>query len=497
MKRALVSVYEKRGVESFVHGLLKEGWEVYSTGGTFSFLKGEGLNVKKLDKLTGFTELLGGRVKTLHPSVFAGILARRDVDKEEMEKLGLPLFDLVAVNLYPFGSGLLKGESEDELIEKIDIGGVALVRAAAKNFKWVTVVIHPDDYLPVLEEIQKYGDTTEQTRRKLAAKAFSITSFYDAMIFSRFNEELFPFHINFPFTLYEKLRYGENPHQMGAFYVTPTSIWKEVEVLQGKKLSFNNIADISSAWELAMDFHEPFCAIIKHQNPCGAAIAETPKKAFINALSGDPQSAFGGIVVFNMEVDEETALEMKKMFLEVIVAPGFTKGSREVLSKKKNLRLVILPFERKDRYEGKLFEGALLLQERDAFTDEDMEINWVSKPADKRKEDIYLGIRLAKALKSNSAVIVKDKKMIAGCGGQTSRVEAVRIACERAGEEAKGAVLVSDGFFPFPDSVEIAHFHGIEVVVAPGGSKRDPEVSERAKELGLSFGFTARRHFRH
>ncbi len=497
MKRALVSVYEKRGVESFVKGLLNEGWEIYSTGGTYNFLTREGAQVKKLDELTGFTELLGGRVKTLHPAVFAGILARRDKDTGEMEKLGLPLFDMVVVNLYPFESGLRKGESDEDIVEKIDIGGIALIRAAAKNFKWVTVVVSPEDYLPVLEEIQKFGDTTEETRRKLAAKAFSISSFYDAMIFSRFNTEIFPEILGFPFRKYQALRYGENPHQQGAFYVTPTSPWEEMKVLQGKQLSFNNIADIASAWELALDFKEPFCAIIKHQNPCGAAIAETPRKAFEMALSGDPQSAFGGIVVFNMEVDKEAALEMKKMFLEVIIAPSFTREAREVLSRKKNLRLVELPFERKSVYEGKIFEGGLLIQERDKFSDEDLIINWVSEPTQDRSHDIYLGIRLAKALKSNSAVLVKDGKMIAGCGGQTSRVEAVRIACDRAGEKARGSVLVSDGFFPFPDSVEIAHANGVEVVIAPGGSKRDPEVAERAKELGISFGFTERRHFRH
>lgn len=497
MKRALVSVYEKRGVESFVKGLLNEGWEIYSTGGTYNFLTREGAQVKKLDELTGFTELLSGRVKTLHPAVFAGILARRDKDREEMEKLNLPMFDMVVVNLYPFESGLRKGESDEEIVEKIDIGGIALIRAAAKNFKWVTVVISPEDYLPVLEEIQKFGDTTEETRKKLAAKAFSISSFYDAMIFSKFNTDTFPEFLGFPFRKYQCLRYGENPHQQGAFYVSPTSLWEEMKVLQGKQLSFNNIADIASAWELALDFKEPFCAIIKHQNPCGAAIAETPREAFEMALSGDPQSAFGGIVVFNMEVDKEAAMEMKKMFLEVIIAPSFTKEAREVLSKKKNLRLVELPFERKSVYEGKIFEGGLLIQERDRFSDEDLQINWVNKPSEDRAQDIYLGIRLAKALKSNSAVLVSGGKMIAGCGGQTSRVEAVRIACERAGEKARGSVLVSDGFFPFPDSVEIAHANGVEVVVAPGGSKRDQEVAGRAKELGIFFGFTERRHFRH
>jgi len=497
MKRALVSVYQKRGVESFVRGLLNEGWEIYSTGGTYNFLTREGAQVKKLDELTGFTELLSGRVKTLHPAVFAGILARRDKDREEMEKLNLPMFDMVVVNLYPFGSGLMKGEPDEEIVEKIDIGGIALIRAAAKNFKWVTVVVHPDDYLPVLEEIQKFGDTTEETRKKLAAKAFSISSFYDAIIFSKFNTEIFPEHLEFPFGKYQSLRYGENPHQRASFYVTPTSLWKEMKVLQGKQLSFNNIADIASAWELALDFKEPFCAIIKHQNPCGAAIAETPREAFEMALSGDPQSAFGGIVVFNMEVDKETAMEIKKIFLEIIIAPSFTKEAREALSKKKNLRLVELPFERKSVYEGKIFEGGLLIQERDTFSEEDLKINWVNKPAEDRTQDIYLGIRLVKALKSNSAVLVSGEKMIAGCGGQTSRVEAVRIACERAGEKARGSVLVSDGFFPFPDSIEIAHANGVEVVVAPGGSKRDSEVAGRAKELGIFFGFTERRHFRH
>jgi len=497
MKRALVSVYEKRGVESFVKGLIEEGWEIYSTGGTYNFLKGEGADVKRLDEITGFTELLGGRVKTLHPGVFAGILARRDRDKEEMEGLGLPLFDMVVVNLYPFSSGLMKNEEEQELIEKIDIGGVALVRAAAKNFKWVTVVITMDDYLPILEEIQKFGNTTEGTRRRLAARAFSITSFYDSLIFSRFNQELFPEHIAFPMRLYEKLRYGENPHQRGAFYISPTSIWREMKVLQGKKLSFNNIADIASAWGLALDFEEPFCGIMKHQNPCGAAIAENPKDAFLGALSGDPQSAFGGIVVFNIEVDSETALEMKKIFLEVIVAPSFTKEAKECLSKKKNLRLVALPFERKNIYEGRFFEGGMLVQERDRFCEEDFPIEWVVKPQKDRAVDIYMAIRLSKALKSNSAVLVKNKKMLGGCGGQTSRVDAVRIASERSGEEVKDAVLATDGFFPFPDSIEVAHSFGVGVVVAPGGSKRDNIVAERAKELGISFGFTVRRHFRH
>ncbi len=497
MKRALISVYEKRGIESFARGLAEAGWEIYSTGGTYRFLSEEGIKVKKLEEITGFEKLLEGRVKTLHPAIFAGILARRDEDAAEMEKMGFPLFDLVAVNLYPFTEAARKGLEGEDLVEMIDIGGVALIRAAAKNHRWVTVVVQPEDYLSVLEEIQELGDTTLETRKKLAAKAFAITSFYDASIFWNFNQETLPGFFLANFRKYQNLRYGENPHQAAAFYVSPFSAWREMVVLQGKKLSFNNIADLASAREMAMDFSETFCAIFKHQNPCGAALGETPAEAYRKALEGDPQSAFGGIVALNREVDEEAAREMKKTFLEVIVAPSFSPEAREILKKKKNLRLVQIPFETDYPYEGRLVEGGMLIQERDRFTDEDFQIEWVVKPPRIPWKDIKLALKIAKALKSNSAAVVRDGMMVGGCGGQTSRVEAVRIACGRAGERARGAVLASDGFFPFPDSLEVAHAHGIGLVVAPGGSKRDPEVAEKAKQLGIAFGFTPRRHFRH
>ncbi len=497
MKRALISVYEKRGIESFARGLQEAGWELYSTGGTYRFLAGEGIKVKKLEELTGFEKLLGGRVKTLHPAVFAGILARRDSDAREMERMGFPSFDLVVVNLYPFTDAVKKGLDGEELIEMIDIGGVALIRAAAKNHRWVTVVTHPEDYLPVLEEIQKYGHTSPETRKRLAAKAFALTSFYDASIFWTFNQEKLPAFFPANFAKYQDLRYGENPHQEAAFYVSPFSLWREMVVLQGKKLSFNNIADLAAAWEMAMDFEETFCAIFKHQNPCGAALGETPAEAYRKALEGDPQSAFGGIVALNREVDVETAEEMKKTFLEVIVAPSFSAEAREILKKKKNLRLVQIPFQRRYPYEGRLVEGGMLVQERDSFTEEDFRIDWVVKPEPVPWQDIRLAIKIAKALKSNSAALAKEGMMVGGCGGQTSRVEAVRIACSRAGERARDAVLASDGFFPFPDSIEVAHSHGVAVVVAPGGSRRDPEVAARARELGIGFGFISRRHFRH
>ncbi len=497
MKRALISVYEKRGVESFARGISQEGWEIYSTGGTYRFLSDEGIPVKKLEDLTGFEKLLGGRVKTLHPAVFAGILARRDEDEEEVKKLNIPLFDMVVVNLYPFVASAKKGMKGEELLEMIDIGGVALIRAAAKNYPWVTVVVQPEDYLTVLEEIQKYGNTTLETREKLAAKAFALTSLYDASIFWKLNREEFPPLLPLELYKYQNLRYGENPHQRAAFYTSPFSLWREMVVLQGKKLSFNNIADMASAWEMALDFEETFCGIFKHQNPCGAAVGKTPKEAFLKALEGDPQSAFGGIVAINRPVDGETAAEMKKIFLEVIVAPSFSEEAREILKKKKNLRLVEIPFRREFPYDGRLIEGGMLLQERDYFSEEDYEIEWVKAPETIPLQDIKLALRVAKALKSNSAALVKDGMMVGGCGGQTSRVEAVKIACKRAGERAKGAVLASDGFFPFPDSIEVAHQHAVGIVVAPSGSKRDQEVAARAKELGISFGFVKRRHFRH
>ncbi len=498
MKRALISVYEKRGVESFARGLSQEGWEIYSTGGTYRFLSSEGIPVKKLEDLTGFEKLLEGRVKTLHPAVFAGILARRGKDDAEIEKMGFPLFDMVVVNLYPFVAAAKKGLGGEELLEMIDIGGVALIRAAAKNYPWVTVVVHPEDYLKVLEEIQEKGDTTLETREKLAAKAFAMTSLYDASIFWKLNREKFPSLLPLDLYKYQSLRYGENPHQNGAFYVSPFSLWREMVVLQGKKLSYNNIADLASAWEMALDFDEEiFCGIFKHQNPCGAALGSSPKEAFLKALEGDPQSAFGGIVVVNRKVDGETALEMKKVFLEVIVAPSFSEKSREILKKKKNLRLVELPFRREFPYEGRLIEGGMLVQERDSVAQEDYEIEWVVAPEKIPMKDIKLAIAASKALKSNSAAVVKDGMMVGGCGGQTSRVEAVKIACSRAGERAKGAVLASDGFFPFPDSIEVAKSFGIGLVIAPSGSKRDGEVASKARDLGIGFGFLKRRHFRH
>lgn len=500
-KNAIISVSDKRGIESFAKGLHTAGYEIFATGKTFEFLRSYSIPAVKIEEITKFPEILGGRVKTLHPAVFGGILARREEEHlKELKELGLRPYDVVVVNLYPFEGAKKKGLKEEELIEFIDIGGPSLIRAAAKNYRWVTVVVSPDDYLEVLEEIQKYGETSLELRKKLALKAFALTAFYDAMIaeyFAQVTGLQFPDFISFAGRKYLDLRYGENPHQKAAFYVSPSSIWEEMEVLQGKQLSYNNIADLHSAWSLAMEFDEPFAAIIKHQNPCGAASGESLEEAFLRALESDPQSAFGGIVALNQKVDEKTAEQIKKIFLEVIVAPDFEEGALKALAKKKNLRLVRIPFEHGKKLEAHCLSGGILVQEVDIISSEDFSFHWVTSRRWEEIDELKFGIKVVKALKSNAAAVVKDKMLLGACGGQTSRVEAVRIACERAGEKAKGAVLISDGFFPFPDSIEIAASWGIKAIIQPGGSKRDPEVIEKAEELGLAMAFTGRRHFRH
>ncbi len=500
-KNALISVSDKRGVESLAKGLESAGYSIYATGKTYEFLKANNIKVRKIEELTNFPEILGGRVKTLHPSIFGGILAKREEEHlNQLQSLNIETFDIVVVNLYPFEDARRKGLKEEELIEFIDIGGPSLIRAAAKNFRWVTVVVSPDDYLQVLEEIQQKGETSLQLRKKLALKAFALTAFYDTMIAGYLAKQLgenFPEYLSFAGRKVMELRYGENPHQKAAFYIAPFSVWEEMEVLHGKPLSYNNIADLYSAWSLALEFQEPFATIIKHQSPCGAAIGAELKEAFDKALASDPQSAFGGIVALNRPVDPATAEAMSKIFLEVIVAPDYQEEALKILQRKKNLRLVRMPFETSTPLEAHFLNGALLVQESDRITEEDFNFQWVTSKTSSRLDEMRFGVKVVKALKSNAAVVVKDGMIAGGCGGQTSRVEAVRIACERAGERAKGAVLVSDGFFPFPDSIEIAASWGIEVVVQPGGSKRDSEVIQKAEELGLAMAFTGRRHFRH
>ncbi len=500
-KNALISVSDKRGVESLAKGLEAAGYNIYATGRTYEFLKANNIKVRKIEELTGFPEILGGRVKTLHPSIFGGILAKREEEHlNQLRSLNIETFDIVVVNLYPFEDARRKGLKEEELIEFIDIGGPSLIRAAAKNYRWVTVVVSPDDYLEVLEEIQQNGETSLELRKKLALKAFALTAFYDTMIAGYLAKELrenFPEYLSIAGRKIMKLRYGENPHQKAAFYIAPFSVWEEMEVLHGKSLSYNNIADLYSAWNLALEFQEPFVAIIKHQSPCGAAVGADLKEAFEKALASDPQSAFGGIVALNRPVDPATAEAMSKIFLEVIVAPDYQEEALKILQKKKNLRLVRMPFESRTPVEAHFLNGALLVQESDRITGEDFNFRWVTSKTSNRLDEMRFGVKVVKALKSNAAVVIRNGMIVGGCGGQTSRVEAVRIACERAGERAKGAVLVSDGFFPFPDSIEIAASWGIEVVVQPGGSKRDSEVIQKAEELGLAMAFTGRRHFRH
>ena len=527
IKRALISVSDKTGLIGFAKALATFGVEILSTGGTAKALREAGLNVTDVSDITGFPEIMDGRVKTLHPKVHGGLLALRDKTDhaEAMRAHGIEGIDLLVVNLYPFEATVKRGAGFDETIENIDIGGPAMIRAASKNHGWVTVVVDTEDYAFVLSEMNANGGaTTEAARRKLAQIAYARTAAYDAAVSSwlagegaKEGETEPPRRASFAGYLRQKLRYGENPHQQGWFYVTGDSRpgVATVEQLQGKELSYNNINDTDAAYELVAEFDPkdaPACAIIKHANPCGVALGASLAEAYRKALACDPVSAFGGVLAFNATLDGETAEEIAKIFTEVIIAPDADEDARKILAAKKNLRLLIaggLPDPNGPGVTLRSVAGGLLVQTRDAgkIAKDDLKIVTKRKPSDREIADMLFAFTVAKHVKSNTIVYAKDGATAGIGAGQMSRVDAARIAASKAREAAKaagwpepmtkGSAAASDAFFPFPDGLLVTAEAGATSVIQPGGSIKDEDVIKAADDAGLAMVFTGVRHFRH
>jgi phosphoribosylaminoimidazolecarboxamide formyltransferase/IMP cyclohydrolase len=513
-KRALISVSDKRGIVDFARSLIELGYEIISSSGTARVLKENGIPVLEVSQITGFPEIMGGRVKTLHPKIHGGLLAVRDNPEymRQLEEQGIQPIDIVAINLYPFEETVKRGADLDEIIENIDIGGPAMVRASAKNHKFVTIIVDPDDYDFVVHELKEKGDTTLETRRKLALKAFRHTAFYDSVISAVLNEKFdindkFPEELSIPVRKKTSLRYGENPHQEASLYVSPVEYTglsiAESEVLHGKEMSYNNFLDVEAAVNLVKEFEETACVIVKHNNPCGVAVREKQIDAYKEALSRDPKSAFGGIVAFNKPVNLETAQVLTEIFLEVVIAPDFEEDALSFLKeKKKNLRLVkIKNFNKKPvGLEYRRISGGLLIQDRDMGLYKEWNVVTKREPTQEEIEDLLFAWKVVKHVKSNSVVIAKDKASVGIGPGQTSRVDSLETAVKKAKEfgfSTEGAVLASEAFFPFRDSVDEAAKHGIKAIIQPGGSIRDPEVIEAADEHGIAMVFTGMRHFKH
>ena len=502
IKRALISVYDKDLILDIANELVRVGAEILSTGGTRDYLVSNNIPVTPVEDLTGFPSIFGGRVKTLHPAVMGGILKRREneTDTQEGEKYNIPNIDLVIVDLYPFEDTIAKGATPEEIIEKIDIGGISLIRAAAKNYNDVVIVPSKEGYADILNILKEQdGVTTLAQRRHFAATAFLKSSSYDSHIFQYFNiEENIPaFKVNC--SEHRSLRYGENPHQQAMFYGNTEAL---PEQLHGKELSYNNLLDVEAAIELISDFEETAVAIIKHNNACGCAVGQTLLQAWTDALAADPVSAFGGIIITNRPVDVETAQEINKIFFEVIIAPDYDMDALEILSQKKN-RIILIqkPFARPEKQFRSLLNG-VLVQDRDNSTEgaEQMKTVTVTEPTAAQIEDMIFANKIVKHTKSNAIVLAKNKQLCASGVGQTSRVDALRQAIEKAGTfnfDLNGAVMASDAFFPFPDCVEIASKAGVNAVVQPGGSIKDNLSIDYCNENGIAMVTTGIRHFKH
>ena len=508
--RALISVSDKSGVVEFAQQLRSLGWEIIATGGTMKLLSDSGVEVINISDVTGFPEICDGRVKTLHPKVHGGLLARRD-DESHLQALRdnqIEFIDMVCVNLYPFRQTIAKPDvTMEDAIENIDIGGPSMLRSAAKNYKDVTVVCDPADYAQIIEEIKATGNTTVQTRLQLSAKAYTHTAEYDSMIATYMrkaaglNEKLF-----LEFDLVQGLRYGENPHQNAKFYrsaETGSYSLANAKQLNGKELSYNNIQDANAALCIAREFDEPFCVGLKHMNPCGAAIGTDVVDAWTKAYEADKVSIFGGIVAVNREVTREAAELMKPIFLEIIMAPSFSEGALEVLCTKKNLRLLQVDMTKDDNVVNQYVSvnGGLLVQDLDKKTIEvtaDMCVT-ENKPTPEQVVDLNFGWRIVKHVKSNAIVVVKDGKTVGVGAGQMNRVGSAEIALKQAQAAGitEGLILASDGFFPFDDTVTLAAQYGVTAIVQPGGSVRDEDSIKKANECGITMVCTGMRHFKH
>lgn len=515
IQRAILSVTDKSGLVDFARRLAGLGVELVSTGGTAKLLRDSGITVKEISELTGFPEMLDGRVKTLHPKVHGGILHRREnaAHRAAVAEHGIPVIDMVVVNLYAFEKTAAKaGVHFEELIENIDIGGPSMIRSAAKNFQDVAVVTSPADYDAIAEEMAHAGGSlSKETKWRLAQKAFATTAAYDSAIASTLERisakngfELAP-RSNFPETLrlsFRKemdLRYGENPHQKAAMYADDSgSGVAHAKQVQGKELSYNNIVDLQAAWDVAQEFSEPVCAIIKHTNPCGTATGKTLAEAYVRALECDPVSAFGGVIGVNRPVDATAAAEMAKLFLEVIAAPSFEPGAREGFAAKKNLRLVEVPAG-EQAWVLKNISGGMLVQDADRHQLSEADLKIVTKraPTEEEKRALLFAWKVCKHVKSNAILYARDGQTVGVGAGQMSRVDSCKIGAMKAQLPLKGTVVASDAFFPFPDGVEEIAKAGATAIIQPGGSVRDQEVINAADRLGLAMIFTGVRHFRH
>jgi phosphoribosylaminoimidazolecarboxamide formyltransferase / IMP cyclohydrolase len=510
IKRALVSVSDKNGIVPFVKELVSRGVEIISTGGTKKTLEENGVKVIGISEVTGFPEMLDGRVKTLHPMIHGGLLGMRTNPDhvKQMQEHNITPIDLVVVNLYPFQQTIAKPEVEfEDAIENIDIGGPSMLRSAAKNHQDVTVVVDPADYEVVLKEVAENGDVSSATKMKLAAKVFRHTAAYDALIAEYLTSaarEESPEKLTVTFEKKQDLRYGENPHQAATFYKKPLgssfSIAAAIQ-LHGKELSFNNINDANAALQVVREFSEPAAVAIKHMNPCGVGVGASIGEAFTKAYEADSTSIFGGIIALNREVDSETALKMHEIFLEVIIAPTFSDAAIEILTAKKNLRLLTIDFSAKQKVEDRLMsvQGGLLLQDDDLFTLDDATITIPTKrePSEKEWADLKLAWKVVKHVKSNAIVLTQDSMTVGVGAGQMNRVGAANIAIEQAGARAKGSALASDAFFPMDDTVEAAAKAGVTAIIQPGGSIRDEDSIKKADEYGITMVFTGIRHFKH
>jgi phosphoribosylaminoimidazolecarboxamide formyltransferase/IMP cyclohydrolase len=525
VKNAIISVSDKTGLLELARGLHALGARVYSTGGTAKSLEESGIPVVKISEYTGFPEIMDGRVKSLHPKIHGGILARRDSEGHlsQLRQNGIVEFDLVAINLYPFEKVIKKpGVSVEEVIENIDIGGPSMLRSAAKNYEFVCALADPADYQDVLDELRSKGGISLSTRKRCAMKVFERTSYFDSLIASYFhaavtadlseaNRPKYPEAISLHFKKKQDLRYGENPHQSGAFYTSPTVGITGVATarqLHGKELSFNNILDIESAFEIVKEFDDPACAVVKHTNPCGTAVASTLRQAFLDAWDGDPVSAFGGIIGCNREVGGDTAEAVSKAgFVECIVAPGFVREAFEILAKKQNIRILETGRIGKDEvydFDMKRIIGGLILQERDLadFVRADARLVTKRNVTDEEWQALLFAWKVAKHVKSNAIVLAmpgtaRGVKTVGVGAGQMSRVDATFMAVTKAKGRVKGAVLASDAFFPKADAVELAAASGVAAIIQPGGSVGDEEAIEACDRAGLAMLFTGYRHFKH
>ena len=514
--RALISVSNKTGIVEFAQELQNLSWEIIATGGTMKLLQDNNINVINISEITGFPEICDGRVKTLHPKVHGGLLARRD-DQSHLNALkenNIEFIDMVCVNLYPFRETISKANvTLEDAIENIDIGGPSMLRSAAKNYKDVTVVCDPADYTRIIDEIRENGDTTQETRLQLSAKAFSHTAVYDSCIATYLcNVEtgrapsLQAEKIFLNFDLVQSLRYGENPHQNAKFYRQDTPVPYSLafaKQLHGKELSYNNIQDANAALNIVMEFDEPFCAGLKHMNPCGAAVGKDTLEAWEKTYEADKVSIFGGIVAFNRPVDEKTAIAMKPVFLEIVIAPKFTDDALKVLTAKKNLRLLEVDMSKKVEKPQQIVSvnGGILVQDLDTNTVEVTEnmVVTTKKPTNAQLKDMNFGWRIVKHVKSNAIVVVKNGCTIGVGAGQMNRIGSAEIALKQAHEKGltSGLVLASDGFFPFDDTVTLAAQYGVEAIVQPGGSVQDEASVKKADEVDITMALTGMRHFKH